>query len=142
MPLQETPMATIYISSTYSDLKEHREAVARALRRMNKSVVAMEDYVATDQRPLDKCLADVGSCDVYVGIFAWRYGFIPDKDNPGQKSITELEYRKATELGKPRLIFLLDPELPWPPPAMDSSTGDGEGGARIKALRAELLNDR
>jgi hypothetical protein len=135
-------MTRIYISSTYSDLKEHREAAARALRRMNKTGVAMEDYVATDERPLDKCLADVASCDAYVGIFAWRYGYVPDKDNPGRKSITELEYRKAAELGKPRLIFLLDPQASWPPPAMDAVTGEGERGARINAMRAELLKER
>ena len=38
-------MAKIYLSSTYSDLKEHREAVYRALRKMRHDVIAMEDYV-------------------------------------------------------------------------------------------------
>ena len=38
----------------------------------------MEDYVAKDQRPLQMCLDDVASSDVYVGIFAWRYGYIPE----------------------------------------------------------------
>jgi len=65
-------MARIYISSTYSDLVEHREQVYDILRKMRYDVIAMEDYVATDKRPLDKCLDDVASCDLYVGIFAWR----------------------------------------------------------------------
>ena len=65
-------MALIYISSTYEDLKDHREAVYKALRRLNHDVRAMEDYVAADERPLDKCLKDVAAADVYVGIFAWR----------------------------------------------------------------------
>ena len=72
----------IYISSTYNDLRECREQVYRTLRQLGHDVIAMEDYVATDQRPLDKCLQDVASCDLYVGIFAWRYGYIPAKDNP------------------------------------------------------------
>ena len=93
-------MAKIYLSSTYSDLKECREVVYRTLRQMRHDVIAMEDYVATDSRPVDKCLADVAACEVYVGIFAWRYGSIPPKDNPDQKSITELEYRKAFQEGK------------------------------------------
>lgn len=42
--------------------------------------------LAVDQRPLDKCLQDVANCDIYIGIFAWYYGFIPPNDthkNPG-----------------------------------------------------------
>jgi hypothetical protein len=65
-------MPRIYISSTYSDLKDAREAVYGVLRKMGHDAIAVEDYVATDQRPLDKCLADVDSCDIYVGVFAWH----------------------------------------------------------------------
>jgi formylglycine-generating enzyme required for sulfatase activity len=131
-------MAKIYISSTYQDLIAFREAVYRALRRMRHDVIAMEDYVATDQRPLDKCLADVADCDVYVGIFAWRYGYIP----PGQKkSITELEFRQAVKEKKTCLIFLLDEEGAWSPKLMDAVTRDGDGGERINTLRQELKRD-
>jgi len=68
-------MPKIYISSTYEDLKDYRKAVYDTLRKMQHNVIAMEDYVATDQRPVDKCLLDVSSCEVYIGIFAWRYNF-------------------------------------------------------------------
>jgi hypothetical protein len=131
-------MAIIYISSTYSDLKDHREAVYRALRRMRYDVIAMEDYVAADQRPLDKCLEDVAGCDLYVGIFARRYGYVPPDQ---EKSITELEFRQAVKEGKPCLLFLLDEEVSWPPSLKDAVTGDGECGARINALREELKRD-
>ena len=83
-----TPMGTIYLSSTYEDLKDHREAVYRALRRLGHDVGAMEDYVATDQRPVDKCLADVAACDIYVGILAWRYGYVP-ADNKGIPAVRQ-----------------------------------------------------
>src|SRR5437588_6186157 len=131
-------MATIYLSSTYGDLIEHRNLVYRALRRMHHHVIAMEDYVATDQRPLDKCLADVADSDLYIGIFAWRYGYIPLEENPDHKSITELEYRKAIENGKSRLIFILKEDASWPPMAIDIVIGQGDGGKRIMALRQEL----
>jgi Domain of unknown function (DUF4062) len=132
-------MAKIYLSSTYSDLKEHRRAVYGALRRLGHDVIAMEDYVAADMRPLAKCLADVKSCHVYVGIFAWKYGFVPSpEENPEQNSITELEYREAERLGKTCLIFLLDEDALWPPKETDAHTGEGDGGARIRRLREEL----
>jgi hypothetical protein len=134
--------AQIYVSSTYGDLKEYREKAYRALRQLGHDVVAMEDYVATDQRPLAKCLADVAACDVYVGIFAHCYGYVPVEDNPDQRSITELEYRHAASLDIPSLIFLLDEAAPWPPPLMDAHTGEGGRGARIRSLREELGRDR
>ncbi|HAC64855.1 MAG TPA: hypothetical protein DCF68_15320, partial [Cyanothece sp. UBA12306] len=67
-------MAKVYISSTYGDLKDYREAVYRTISRMGHDGIAMEDYVATGKYPpLEKCMADVAACDWYVGLFAWRY---------------------------------------------------------------------
>jgi hypothetical protein len=92
----------------------------------------MEDYVAADVRPVDKCLADVRSCDVYVGLFAWRYGYVvPDLGI----SITELEFREALAHDKPCLLFLLDAAAPWPRNRMDRDP------AAIEALRHELRRD-
>jgi hypothetical protein len=125
----------VYISSTYSDLIDYRQAVYKALRKLRYDAIAMEDYVATGQHPpLDKCLADVAECDYYVGIFAWRYGYIPTENNPDQKSITELEYRQAEALNKPRFIFLLHADAPWLPKNIDK----GENCDRIEQLRTEL----
>ena len=107
-------MAKVYVSSTFQDLQEHREKVRAVLRRMGHEDVAMEYYVAGTERPLDKCLADVAACDVYVGVFAWRYGWVPTKNNPDRLAITEMEYRKAVETNKPCLIFLLSEDAPWP----------------------------
>ncbi len=137
---EPTAMAKIYLSATYTDLKAYRDAVYRILRMLRHDVIAMEDYVATDAYPLHQCLADVAGCDVYVGLVGWRYGYVPDRDNPARQSITELEYRKAGESSLPRLLFLADKNAPWPDEFRDSNTGDGEGGRRIAAFRAELEN--
>ncbi len=131
-------MAKIYLSATYNDLKACRDAVYRILRKLRHDVIAMEDYVATDAYPLHKCLDDVASCDIYVGLVGWRYGYIPEQDNPERKSITALEYLQAGQSGLPRLLFLADRDAPWPDEFRDSNTGDGEGGRRIAAFRAEL----
>lgn len=128
----------VYISSTFADLELYREAVHRALRKSRLEVVAMEDYVARDDRPLSACLADVAKADVYVGIFAWRYGFVPEEDNPEGRSITELEYRHAVDQKIPCLIFLLAEGVPWVLDFTDSHTKEGEAGERIAALRREL----
>jgi tetratricopeptide (TPR) repeat protein len=131
-------MAKIYISSTYEDLKEYRHAVYSLLEKMQRhQIVKMENYVAADQRPLDKCLADVAACDVYVGLFAQRYGYIPPADNPQQQSITEREFREAVRTGKPCLIFLLDSKAAWPKEYVEQ----GDGANRLAAFRTELATD-
>lgn len=135
-------MATIYLSSTYADLKDHRAAIAATLRKMEHTVIGMEDYVAADVRPLDKCLLDVARSDVYVGVFAWRYGFVPDEGNPDGRSITELEYRKAVEAGKPRLVFLLHDDAPWPAAAIDAVSGTVKAARQVARLRKELSKTR
>ncbi|MDG4827873.1 HEAT repeat domain-containing protein [Solwaraspora sp. WMMD1047] len=126
-------MTKVYVSATFRDLQECRAAVQLALRRLRVEDMAMESYVAEDRRPLERCLADVRDCDVYIGIFAWRYGFVP----PGfDQSITELEYREALAGGKQCLIFLLSEDAPWPRNVVDR----GADADRIEALRAELAD--
>lgn len=136
-------MPKIYISSTYEDLKEYREAVSHALRKIKADVVAMEEYVAMDQRPLQKCLEDVASSDIYIGIFALKYGYIPKEDNPDCLSITELEYRKAKENGIPTLIFLLEEKIAWPLQYIDgSAVSQTKNAEKISKLRNELKEEK
>ncbi len=105
-------MFAIYLSSTYRDLRDYRTAVYHALRQLRQDVIAMEDYGATDARPLTKCLADVAACDLDLGVFAWRYGSVPVEDNPHHRSITESEDRQASALKQPRYIYVLAEDAP------------------------------
>ena len=132
-------MATIYLSSTYEDLKDYRRAVFEALRKIGHDVIAMEDYVATDQRPVQKCLDDVANVDIIVGLFGFRYGYVPppEHNNPEGLSITELELREAERLGKPCLPFVVSDETPWPPKFID-----GFKDQPINRLRNYLLTEK
>ena len=133
-------MKRVYISSTVQDLAEYRHAVVDALRKLAYDVDSMEKYPARDDRPKAACEKDASECDIYVGIFAWRYGYIPTDDNPDARSITELEYLAAGRADKPRLIFLLDDDVPWPPALLDAQ--QDEGGKRIRDLRIRLKTER
>jgi len=120
----------VYLSSTYIDLKDYRETVYRTLCKIEGvQVVAMEDYVACDERPVNRCLNDVEKCDAYIGLFAWRYGFIPDGR---EYSITNLEYLKAIETNKPTFIFLLNDKVTWIDDFIDKPLDN------IENLRKEL----
>jgi len=136
----------VYISSTYTDLFEHRAAVARLLRQMGHEVIGMEEYVAEGSRPLDRCLKDVDSAEIYVGIFAWRYGYVPPSPPPPANdpatvapprvSVTESEFRRAA--GKRPLVFMLDPKATWPVQYIDALAGTSEDAAAVKRFRDEL----
>src|SRR6266851_3938161 len=132
-------MTTAYVSSTYIDLVVHRDAVMRALRKAQVEVIGMEDYIASDTSPVTKCLGDVSKADVYIGLFAHRYGYVPRDDNPQRMAVTEMEYRHAVQHGKVCLIFLHSEDDQWPPKFVDS--GDGEAPKRVKALREELSQE-
>jgi hypothetical protein len=131
-------MARIYISSTYADLADHRAAVARALRSAGHEVIAMEDYAAADQRPVDRCLDDVRRSDHYVGIVAFRYGYVPPTG--AGLSITELEYRHAVESRKKCLIFLAAEDAGWPMSHSDFYSGDEITREKLKIFRGQLMD--
>ncbi len=113
----------------------------------------MEDYVAESSIPVDKVVADVKSCDVYVVLVAWRYGFVPDQsrvtvDVPGAvkgaTSITDYEYLAAVEGKIKRLAFLVHERAPWPPHLMDGfGTADSRRDLNsVLAFRGKLQKDQ
>jgi hypothetical protein len=64
----------------------------------------MEHCAADDRAPLDVALPALDDCDVYVLIVGDLYGSAP----PGKViSYTELEYRRAQELGLPTIVVVL-----------------------------------
>ena len=122
----------VYISSTFTDLERHRAIVGRSLRKARYDVLMMEEYVARDQRVEFACRGDVAACDIYVGIFAWRHGYVPEDDNPECFSVTEMEYAAAGAKPMTRLTFLLEDKARWPKDRKDADL------ARISGLRARL----
>jgi hypothetical protein len=122
----------IYLSSTFMDLERYRAIVGRALRKAGYDVMMMEEYVARDERVEFACKGDVVKCDVYVGIFAWRYGHIPNENNPERLSVTEMEYVAAGEKPMTRLAFLLKDKARWSKARKDADL------SRISDLRARL----
>ncbi len=93
------------ISSTAKDLPEHRKQVMDACHRCNCDYVWMETLPASDDDAVKASLALVDKADVYIGIFAHRYGYVPAGSDI---SITEMEYNRAKERGIPCLIFFID----------------------------------
>jgi hypothetical protein len=125
-------MAKVYVSSTIADLEAERQAVIDWLVAAQHQVV--HSYRPSSDTVRDGCLADVDTCDVYVLILGHRYGFQPPKDNPEGLSITQLEFRRAGERGKPR-VALLRTSIP---DVSRSDMADPPRLALVQAFRDEV----
>jgi DNA-binding transcriptional regulator of glucitol operon len=102
----------VFISSTYIDLKDYRQAAITVVNRYKCVPLAMEFFMSQPAEPTEVCEKEVRECDILVGIYAHRYGFIPEGKNT---SITHEEYELAKKEGKECLCFLVDQDFPWKP---------------------------
>jgi tetratricopeptide (TPR) repeat protein len=126
------------VSSTALDLPEHRKEVMDACLRMGMHPVMMEHLSAGDTTAAEKSRAMVEEAAIYLGVFAYRYGHVPEANNPEQISITEMEYDRAVGRGIPRLIFLMDKTHQLTPADMEEETSDPVEAARRKVKLGEL----
>jgi len=102
-----TTRKTVFISSTFVDLKEERKKVWESLEKFDVTVKGMEQFGARKSTPLATCISEVEQSDIYIGIIGMRYG--SEEPNTG-KSYTQLEYEKAVEQDKEIRIYLIDEE--------------------------------
>ena len=128
----------VMISSTARDLPEHRREVMDACLRQGMFPVMMEHLPASDADAAAKSLKMVDGADIYLGVFAYRYGYVPEDNNPDRISITEMEYNRAVERGIPRLIFFMDKTHAITAADMEEDTSDPIEMARRKVKLDEL----
>lgn len=121
----------IFVSSTYHDLKEERQEVIAALIKRNCFPVAMEYFPAMSRKSIDYIKDVIQKCDFYILIVAGRYG--SSKDESG-KSLTEIEFEYAQELGIPTNIYLYNGQ----PLTEDKIEDTDAGKAQLKAFVDKL----
>ena len=102
----------VFLSSTYNDLIEHRKAAHDALEQLGLHVIWMEAFGARPEESTKACLKEVEESNLFVGIYAHRYGYIPDGKDI---SITEQEFDHAQKLGKPVFGFIVNEDHAWSP---------------------------
>lgn len=114
------------ISATARDLTDQREAAQTACLANDVFPVWMKHLPAQDADGFKVSMEMVDKADIYIGIYAWRYGWVPDFDNPKQVSITELEFDRAVERKtsgklKELLIFIMDDSVKVSPTDIEMS---------------------
>lgn len=122
----------VFISSTFSDLAEYREAVIGILTRYDFQTVLLEDFGAIDNPPLEATYRAIQSCELVIILIAYRFGYVPPDTD---KSLTEVDYDAARLLGKLTFCFLLDERQPWPPNQVDANL------TKVKAFRDRISKE-
>jgi len=125
-----------FLSSTYKDLVEHREAVYRAIQRMDRwRCLRMENFGAQDWEADEFCRQKVAKCDLFIGILGPLYGSIHERSG---LSYTEREYNAAVAASRPRLMFLSPKDFPVPADLMESKAKQ----RKQKKFRERVSQDR
>lgn len=93
---------SVFISSTFEDLKEERSAVLRAILQHGHFPLGMEMWGAADEQQWQIIQRQIDVADYYVVIVAHRYGSLSDSG----VSWTEREYDYAVEKCVPVLGFV------------------------------------
>ena len=129
----------VFLSSTYVDLIAHRRLATEALERLGQQVDRMEVFGARPEEPTSASLDEVDRCDLFIGIYAHRYGSLA----PGtDRSITETEYRHALKTETPIFCFLVDDDHPWPPKMIERGKAAEKLAAFTTSIAKTHIADR
>lgn len=92
----------IFISSTFTDLQDERQAVLKAILELGHMPAGMELFPATDDTAWQLIKDVIDSSDYYTLIIAGRYGSVDEKGI----GYTEKEYDYAVSSKKPVIPLL------------------------------------
>ena len=128
---------TAMISSTALDLPEHRAAVREACIGAGVFPIGMEQLPARDASGITVSLEMVDKADIYLGIYAWRYGWVPDGKNI---SITEMEFARAAERKLCEiLIFTAHKDHPC---TVEDVEADKDAQKKLATFKAKAITGR
>ena len=125
----------VFISSTYTDLKEERGQVSQVLMQMDCIPAGMELFPATDEEQFEFIKKVIDDSDYYLLIIGGRYGSVADEGI----SYTEKEFEYAISKGIP-VVALLHGDANSLPVA--KSELDPDLRQRLEAFRSRASTGR
>ena len=94
----------VFISSTFTDLIEERQAAVEAILQAGHIPAGMELFAASNKSQWEIIKKWIDESDIYMLILGGRYGSIEPESG---LSYTELEYKYACEIDKPLFALVL-----------------------------------
>ena len=95
----------VFVSSTYTDLRDERQAAVEAILTAGHIPAGMELFAAGDESQMNVIKRWIDESDVYLLILGGRYGSLEAKS---KKSYIHLEYEYALAQGKPLFAVVID----------------------------------
>ncbi|WP_375417607.1 DUF4062 domain-containing protein [uncultured Hymenobacter sp.] len=126
----------VFISSTFEDLKEQRDAVVKAVLQLGHLPVGMEMFNAGDQTQWETIKSYIDSSDYYLVVLAHRYGSV----DANGISYTEKEYDYAGEQGIPRLGFVIEKDATWPADQVEAKAKKKLDAFKSKVGSTRVIN--
>ena len=129
---------SIFISSTYEDLKKERQALIDVALENNFIPVGMEQFHAAPISQWNVITKMIDECDFYLLVIGGRYGSIDEETGI---SYTEKEYKYAKTKGLPVLVLIKDPSTIT---ESEKDTGDGKYDKmqKLDEFRERVKNDK
>ncbi len=125
----------VFVSSTFADLRDERQAVSQALLSLDHFPAGMELFPASNEDQWTLIKGVIDDSDYYIIVIAARYGSV---DQEGI-SFTEREFDYAVEKSIPILAFLHENPDSIPSGKTDKNE---QASAKLAALRTKILTGR
>lgn len=125
----------VFVSSTYSDLKEERGKVMQTIIALDCIPAGMEWFPAIDEEQFEFIKKIIDDCDYYVLIVGGRYGSISEDGI----SYTEKEYDYAVSKNIPVIAFLHNDIKKL---AFDKSETNPECRIKLETFREKVSKGR
>jgi hypothetical protein len=124
------------VSSTFTDLQEHRHALRNALQSLQDVEYVGPEYLsARAEPPLETSRREIGESAALVLLIGWRYGYIPEGQ---QKSIVELEYEAALAHRVSVLPYVIDDNYPVPAKFIET----GESAESLRRFKERVRKEK
>lgn len=129
----------IFVSSTYTDLKEERQAAVEAILKSGNIPAGMELFTAGDKSQLETITRWIDDSDIYMLILGGRYGSIePTTGN----SYTEVEYDYAKSNNKPLFAVVISDNYLNEKVKKDGlSVSETDNQPKYKAFKEKVLSN-
>lgn len=129
----------IFISSTYLDMKEERQAAVEAILKSGNIPAGMELFTAGNESQLQSIMRWIDESDIYVLLLGGRYGSI---EKSSGLSYTEVEYDYAVSQKKPYFsIVITDDAIDLKLKKIGKDAIESEEPKKLKEFREKVLSN-
>jgi hypothetical protein len=128
----------VFISSTFTDLKQERQAAVEAILTAGHIPAGMELFTAGDESQMNVIKHWIDESDIYLLILGGRYGSI---EPVTKKSYIHLEYEYAVEKGKPLFAVVIAESITEDRvKQFGTAVIETENSQKLRDFRAQVLS--